>query len=135
VRLSARLGLLGALIAVPLGAALVGHVFGQDPAPAAPAEVRIGGLPEQMVETAASSAVAVPRPAPGQQSAQPEVTPTTLAGVVPPAPPVVAAGSAETTTGDAESADRGKDKGRSSNATSHPVPSPPTTHTATGRNG
>jgi hypothetical protein len=138
VRLSARLGLLGAMIALPLGAALVGHVFGQQPVPAAPAEVRIGGSLDQKGATSAVSSLRVPAPAPGHPAGQPEVTPTTLAAVVPPAPPVVAAeATTESTTTNGETTARGKDKAKNPNATSHPTPATPTptSHAVTGRNG
>src|SRR5689334_21862641 len=105
------------MIALPLGAVLVGHVFGQQPVPAAPAEVRIGGSLDQKGVTSAVSSLRVPAPAPGQRTGQPEVTPTTLAAVVPPAPPVVAAEATESTASDTETTAKGKDKAKNPNAT------------------
>jgi hypothetical protein len=124
-----RLGLLCATLALPVGAALVNHVLGDDPLPVAPAEVRIGesrdhqgavgqpATPPAPVAgrpTAANESPAT-RPATGaRRPDEPASSGPTSEGVVPPAPPVV---------DDTGNAAKGKAKGRNVVVPGHPTPS------------
>lgn len=135
MRFMPRLGLLGATLALPVGAALANHVLAKDPVPAGPAEVRIGESHDRPggrvgQPSTPPSPVAVRPAVVGESStaARPPVQPAesttprpTSEGIVPPAPPVVDDGGA---------AAKGKAKGKSS---SHPTP--PTSRGANGSGG
>jgi hypothetical protein len=94
----ARIGLVGAALALPLGALVVSYVSGADPRPDAPAEVRIGGPGGQPSSREAVRAPAVfeqpaeIRTAPDAALPGPEALPARPATVVSALPPVVVDG-------------------------------------------
>jgi hypothetical protein len=118
----ARLGLVGAALALPLGAVVVSYVSGADPGPNAPVEVRIGGpgdrpgdYPGEAVRPSPVSArvpVTVGQPAEIMTAPEPVPPPQTAAvteTVVPALPPVVADGE-QPSAGKGAAKSKGKSK-------------------------